>query len=214
MIITVVGGTGFVGSGILLELSQFDDFELFSISRSGAPINHDALADVHWVKGDVTQPGDWQAAIAKSDWVIDCVGILFPNPLAKTSYWQNSILPAESLINLIHRQNLVPNHSTDTRFLFISANYAPFFMAAYIRAKLEVEKDMANLLPDKSIAIYPGVITDKHKPLTRLLRGLTQAATLSTYFKRLRFIPRETVAQEVVKVLVGEGSSLTERIGE
>ncbi|MCT3400760.1 NAD-dependent epimerase/dehydratase family protein [Lentilactobacillus hilgardii] len=212
MIITVVGGSGFVGSGMLKELSQFDDFELYSISRSGRPDKQVTLPNVKWLKGDVSQPGDWERIIAKSDWVIDCVGILFPNPLTKTSHWKNSIQPAESLINTIHRQNIASDNPEKTHFLFVSANYGPFFMAPYIKAKLEVEKDMARLLPKNSIVVYPGIVTDSSKPTTRLLENLAKALTLSLYFKRLRFVSRDVIAQETVRILTGETSFLTERV--
>ncbi|MFD1126022.1 NAD-dependent epimerase/dehydratase family protein [Lentilactobacillus raoultii] len=212
MIITVVGGNGYVGSGLLLELSQFADFQLFSISRSGQPARSSMLKNVHWIKGDVTQSGDWEAIIAKSDWVIDCVGILLPNPIKQTTYWKNSVQPAKTLINLIHRQNLAADKTPNTHFLFVSANYAPSLMKNYLKAKLEVEKDMAELLPKNSVAIYPGIITDQSKPLVKLFKAIAKVTTLSPYFKRLRFIPRTAVAQETVRILTGEDSFLTSRI--
>lgn len=85
-------------------------------------------------------------------------------------------------------------------------------MAPYIKAKLEVEKDMARLLPKNSIVVYPGIVTDSSKPTTRLLENLAKALTLSLYFKRLKFVSRDVIAQETVRILTGENSFLTERV--
>ncbi len=209
MIITVVGGNGFVGSGILEALTQLADTTLYSISRSGYPAKALITSQVNWIKGDVTQPGNWEKIINKSDWVIDCVGLLVPNPIKGTTYWRNSILPAKSLIQAVHKHNTDNQTEHPTKFLFVSANYAPPLLHRYMVAKHEVERALATYLPNDTVVIYPGIITDPSKPFTNVLRSLAHALTLSTYYHQIRFVERRVVAAEVRRIIQGEESWLT-----
>ena len=74
MKIAVVGGTGLVGQGILLELSKDTTLELHSISRNGKRPN--SIAGVNYHSFDLAHDTSWHSLLQTSDWVIDCVGIL------------------------------------------------------------------------------------------------------------------------------------------
>lgn len=77
--IIVVGGTGFVGQGILSVLNN-KDFELHSLSRHQF-IPTDTTDQVTYHAADLNKPGEWQDLLREADWVVDAVGILLPNLL-------------------------------------------------------------------------------------------------------------------------------------
>ena len=104
MKITVVGGTGLVGQGILLELSKDTTLELHSISRNGKRPN--SIADVNYHSFDLAHDTSWHSLLQTSDWVIDCVGILFPNKSKNQTYANSSIEPAKLIIDNIINSDL------------------------------------------------------------------------------------------------------------
>src|SRR5699024_12804276 len=96
MKITIMGGTGYIGQGILSALAQDRyNYELTSLSRSGAK-NHTNLVDpVNYLAVDLTKTGHWQTVIDSSDVVVDCVGIFLPSKLNNTTYQKNRIDPSK-----------------------------------------------------------------------------------------------------------------------
>ena len=84
MKITVVGGTGLVGQGILSELSKDKSLDLHSISRNGKRPN--SITGITYHSFDLAHDTNWHYLLQTSDWVIDCIGILFPNKSKNQTY--------------------------------------------------------------------------------------------------------------------------------
>ncbi|CAM3146908.1 NAD-dependent epimerase/dehydratase family protein [Leuconostoc rapi] len=199
--IVIVGGTGFVGQGLIKHLSS-KLFDVHSISRHAfSPANQDATT-YHAV--DLSDPTQWRTIVSDADWVIDAVGILFPNPLKHQSYQNNSVAPAKQIIDVLLEEKR-PN------FLFISANTGPFFMKPYLNAKSTVEQMAAAKLAQRAFMVYPGIIFD-HARLSSYLPGLmVYKLRRIPYFNHLRSIPRSLFATEVEQILLGKTSELSHR---
>lgn len=202
--IVVLGGTGFVGSGILQELSKNPSYTLTSISKTGGdPQKH--LSGVHYEAANLTKKGAWQTEIAKADWVIDCVGILRPSRKKKTSYEQNSLLPALQAIDAIK--------DSKTSFLFINANAAP--IPEYMAFKHAVADYANQQLGSRAHNVYPGLVYGPERKSTywlgRTLNWLINSAHL-TFLKSYRPISRTALRNEVVRIIKGEPSKLSRRM--
>lgn len=192
----IAGGTGFVGQGIISALSP-EKYDIHVLTRrmlTGA----DNAVTYHQVDYRVTE--QLLAVIGDADWVINVIGILLPNPIKHQTYANSSVLPAKFLIDAVR---VCP----DVKFMFVSANYAPFFMAPYMRAKREVEAYMALRLPQRETALYPGVIYDRKRQISyyvgRILASLPA--------ERLRPIKLVDLATEVTRILDGHKSDLEKR---
>jgi nucleoside-diphosphate-sugar epimerase len=206
MIITVVGGTGLVGQGIFKELSQVANYELHSLSRHGKSKDN-LIEPVIYHAANLTEAGDWQELLRKSDWVIDAVGILFPSKSKGTTYEKNSVQPAKIIIDIIV--------NSENQCLFISANAGPFFMNDYMKAKKEVETYGQKRLKSRFVSVFPGIVYDASRKSSyfpaRLLKTLIKIPIFS-FLKTYRPIKRSEFAREIHKIIVGEVSSLTTRI--
>ncbi|RRG18386.1 NAD-dependent epimerase/dehydratase family protein [Weissella viridescens] len=202
--IIVLGGTGFVGTGILKQLSKNPNYTLTSISKTGGdPQKH--LAGVHYEAANLTQKGTWQAEIAKADWVIDCVGILRPSRKKHTSYEQNSLLPALQAIDAIK--------DSQTDFLFINANTAP--IPEYMAFKHAVADYADQQLGSRAYNVYPGLVYGPERKSTywlgKTLAWLIHSAHL-TFLKGYRPITQQALAISVEKVVTHTPTPLTHRI--
>ncbi|WP_270621777.1 NAD-dependent epimerase/dehydratase family protein [Weissella viridescens] len=202
--IVVLGGTGFVGSGILQELSKNPSYTLTSISKTGGnPQKH--LTKVHYEAANLTKKGAWQTEIAKADWVIDCVGILRPSRKKKTSYEQNSLLPALQAIDAIK--------DSKTSFLFINANAAP--IPEYMAFKHAVADYADQQLGSRAHNVYPGLVYGPERKSTywlgRTLNFLINQCHL-TILKQYRPVTQGDLASAVDQVLKHENTPLTHRI--
>ena len=207
IVVTVVGGTGLVGQGILAELVTLGAYELHSISRKGRT-SESQVDQVTYHAYDLNQSGDWEGLLQRSDWVIDCVGILLANKSKGITYENASVLPAKQLITAIEQDS-------QTRFLFISANASPWFLKDYIDAKKRVEDYGQQKLQERFFALYPGLIFDKTRLSNYypglLLRFLTQYPIFKS-LKKYRPISRQQFAREVSQVLQGHPSDFLKRI--
>lgn len=199
--IVIVGGTGFIGQGLVKNLPP-DLFEIHSLSRhSFMPSKNDSTI-YHAV--DLEKPEQWQGIIADADWVIDAVGILFPNPLKHQTYHKNSVKPAKQLIAILKQE-------TQPKFLFISANTGPFFMKPYLKAKLTVETLAKTQLGSRAFIVYPGIVFDKDRRSSYLLGILIKKCRHLSYFDHLRSISRLEFATEIEQILLGFPSHLLKR---
>ncbi|MBS1008529.1 NAD-dependent epimerase/dehydratase family protein [Leuconostoc suionicum] len=203
--IIVVGGTGFVGQGILSDLNN-KGFELHSLSRHQFSPT-DATDQVTYHATDLNEPGEWQDLLREADWVIDAVGILLPNPFKHINYQNSSVQPAQRLLDV-----LATTHQT--KFLFVSANATPFFLNAYLRAKLTVEHSAKALLNDRAYNVYPGIIYDKsriYSYIPAIILVTLQHIPGLKFLQRYRPISRKTFAIEVENILNGKESALLKR---
>ena len=203
--IIVVGGTGFVGQGILSVLNN-KDFELHSLSRHQF-IPNDATDQVTYHAADLNKPGEWQDLLREADWVVDAVGILLPNPFKHINYQNSSVQPAQRLLDV-----LATTHQT--KFLFVSANATPFFLNAYLRAKLTVEHSAKALLNDRAYNVYPGIVYDKsriYSYIPAIILVTLQRIPGLKFLQRYRPVRRKTFAIEVENILNGKESALLKR---
>lgn len=203
--IIVVGGTGFVGQGILSALNN-KGFELHSLSRHQfRPTN--VTDQVTYHVADLNKAGEWQDLLKEADWVVDAVGILLPNPFKHINYQNSSVQPAQRLLDV-----LATTHQT--KFLFVSANATPFFLNAYLRAKLSVEHSAKALLNDRAYNVYPGIVYDKsriYSYIPAIILVTLQHIPGLKFLQRYRPISRKTFAIEVENILNGKESALLKR---
>ena len=203
--IIVVGGTGFVGQGILSALNN-KDFELHSLSRHQF-IPTEATDQVTYHAADLNKPGEWQDLLREADWVVDAVGILLPNPFKHINYQNSSVQPAQRLLDV-----LATTHQT--KFLFVSANATPFFLNAYLQAKLTVEHSAKALLNDRAYNVYPGIVYDKsriYSYIPAIILVTLQRIPGLKFLQRYRPVRRKTFAIEVENILNGKESALLKR---
>lgn len=199
--VVIVGGTGFVGQGFINNFSS-DLFELHSLSRHAFVSDKDDTTIYHAVNLD--KPEQWQAIVADADWVIDAVGILFPNPLKQQTYQRNSVTPAKQLIAILQIE-------TKPKFLFVSANTGPFFMKPYLKAKLTVEALAKTTLGQRAFMVYPGIIFDKDRQSSYFPGVMIKKYDRFSYFNHLRAISRSEFSAEVEQILLGNASPLLKR---
>lgn len=203
--IIVVGGTGFAGQGILSALNN-KDFELHSLSRHQFGPT-DATDQVTCHAADLNKPGEWQDLLREADWVVDAVGILLPNPFKHINYQNSSVQPAQRLLDV-----LATTHQT--KFLFVSANATPFFLNAYLQAKLTVEHSAKALLNDRAYNVYPGIVYDKsriYSYIPAIILVTLQRIPGLKFLQRYRPVSRKTFAIEVENILNGKESALLKR---
>lgn len=79
--VVIAGGTGFVGQGIIQQLDP-TQYDVPSLSRHIYHPHTNDKTTYHVV--DLSDTPSVLAIIQDADWVIDAVGILFPNPIKKT----------------------------------------------------------------------------------------------------------------------------------
>ncbi len=76
--VVIAGGTGFVGQGIIQQLDP-TQYDVHSLSRHVYHPHTNDKTTYHVV--DLSDTPSVLAIIQDADWVIDAVGILFPNPI-------------------------------------------------------------------------------------------------------------------------------------
>ena len=193
MKVVIVGGTGFVGQGILQVLVKDKTLELYSLSRGGERFR--SVAGVTYQQVDLQRTGAWQVLLKEADWVIDCVGILWPDRKRQLNYQNASIKPAKQIITTIK--------TSETKFLFISANAGP---PAYLKAKRIVEKYARQVLGKRAYVVYPGLIYDRTKKSTYYLGKILHVITFLPGLKKYQPVERKILAQAIEKILQGKTS--------
>ena len=194
--IVIAGGTGLVGQGIISALSP-EKYDIHVLTRRTVTGDNNSVT-YHQV--DYREPEQLLAVIGAAEWVIDVIGILLPNPIKHQTYANSSVLPAEFLIDAVRA-------CPEVKFMFVSANYAPFFMAPYMRAKQEVENYMALRLPQRATTLYPGIIYDRKRQMSYYVGRIWSKLPA----KRLRPITLADLAKEVTHILDGQNSGLEKR---
>lgn len=205
MKITVVGGTGLVGQSILTELKRHPEYELHSLSRTGR--RQTSIPGVTYHVANLLADTSWQQLIETSDWVIDCVGILFENRRKQITYQTSSVLPAKKLIDTLA--------NTSANFLYVSANYAPFFLKDYLATKKEVELYAYNHLGRRAVCVFPGIVYSK-KRLSNYYPARIIASLIRTghfnWLTKIRPISSQAFAHEILRIITGLPSPLRKRI--
>ncbi len=74
MKVVIVGGTGFVGQGILQVLVKDKTLELYSLSRGGK--RPDSVAGVTYQRVDLERPNAWQTLLKEADIKMPALNLL------------------------------------------------------------------------------------------------------------------------------------------
>ena len=149
--VVIAGGTGFVGQGIIQQLDP-TQYDVHSLSRHVYHPHANDKTTYHVV--DLSNTPSVLAIIQDADWVIDAVGILFPNPIKKQNYQNSSYAPAKYLIDALIS-------APRAKLLFISANGGPFFMAPYLKAKEPSRRVCTPFYPNARIWFIQGLFLTK-----------------------------------------------------
>lgn len=205
MKITVAGGTGLVGQSILTELRHHPEYELHSLSRTGR--RPTSIPGVTYHAVNLLADTLWQQLIETSDWVIDCVGILFENRRKQITYQTSSVLPAKKLIDTLA--------NTSGNFLYVSANYAPFFLKDYLATKKEVELYAYSRLGQRAVCVFPGIVYSKKRLSNyypaRIIANLIRTRCFN-WLTKIRPISSQAFAHEILNIITGLPSPLRKRI--
>ncbi|MFT9273014.1 MULTISPECIES: NAD(P)H-binding protein [Liquorilactobacillus] len=207
--VVILGGSGFVGRGLLAELANDQRFAITSLSRSGgnAELRH-KFPQVTWLQANLQEPTvDWISQVVQADWIIDLIGFLFAKN--RKTYRQLTITPLQPLIQQLQATG-------QTRFIFVSANKAPFFLKNYVTVKKEMEQILREKLGQRTVLLYPGLIYDKDRYsnwlLAQVLLKLGKIPGLQQPINTWRIISRQMFSRQIRQVLLGKSSYLEKRI--
>ncbi|MGX7194486.1 NAD(P)H-binding protein [Enterococcus moraviensis] len=209
MNITIFGGSGFIGQKLSEELTN-NGHNVTSISRKGKPTDlSDPWAEkVHWFRSDILNDTLWHNAINEADWVIDTIGILFEQPKKGITYERFILTPVQLILEYLKVNN------PSAKFLFISANSAPFPLRKYMDAKLQAEQ-LIKESTQPHVIIYPSLVVDKKRYFSVIsglgLTTLQHIPGLRKLVKRYHPISRAQLAVELSNIIKGNTSPYTQR---
>ncbi|WP_010581176.1 NAD-dependent epimerase/dehydratase family protein [Liquorilactobacillus vini] len=206
--IVLLGGSGFVGQGILEQLAKDPQFGITSISRSGGSLQlKEKFPQVKWLRADLQkQTPKWVEILADQDWVVDLLGVL----LAKNqqAYQQLTIKPILPLVAAIKENRSV-------KMLFVSAQTAPRVLKNYLVTKRETEKILTEQLKTRAVFLYPSLIYHPQRQSTWILAQLLlfgqHLPLLGHYLAKWQPLSRQQFALEVKHVLLGGKSRLLQK---
>ncbi|MBM7543488.1 nucleoside-diphosphate-sugar epimerase [Weissella beninensis] len=210
MKIVIFGGSGFVGQGLTQHLAQDKNNEIIIISRY-AHTHNISNTNIRWFISDISNDFKWHDAISEADWVIDCIGILLPNPLKKQNYYTASTRPAQIIVNYLASLKM-----QQPQFIFVSAKKIPWFMYGYAKSKLTIERDIRDkLLVSKTTIIYPTIIYDKSRSysiwLANLIHLTRHIPWINQLTKDYQPINRSLLASQIATIMQKKASFLTTR---
>ncbi|WP_207694828.1 hypothetical protein DOK67_0000759 [Enterococcus sp. DIV0212c] len=209
MQITIFGGSGFIGQKLSEELINLGH-NVTCISRRGKPseLTTSWSQKVHWLRSDVLTDDHWHSAVQKADWVIDAIGILKENPSKNITYERFILEPVRIILAYLNTQE------TPAKFLFLSANSAPFPLRKYMDAKLQAEQ-LIKEQAEQSVIIYPSLVVDKKRFSSVIsaffINLLKKIPGLRKIVQGYDPISREVLAHEIANVIEGKPSPYTHR---
>lgn len=170
-IISVIGGSGYLGLNILKEASKLKNITLYSVSRSGKPADMTVSDKINWVKGDALQPNKFEDILKESDIIIHTVGTLidtsvtkFAKPGENGTYEQ---LNFESAKHIGDKLNELSDPARKKKIIYISASRAPPLLERYITTKRKAEEHISKLPNLTYTILRPGyIISVKERPIT------------------------------------------------
>lgn len=206
--VILLGGSGFVGQGVLDQLAFDPHFEILSISRSGGtPILKKRYPRCHWLKIDLQkQSVDWDQLLDQADWIVDLLGVLLAKD--QKTYQKLTLIPLLPLVAAVKR-------SQQTKLLFVSAKTAPKALKNYLSVKRQTEQLLKRKLGSRAVILYPSLIYQQQRKSTWILAHLLlfgqRIPPVAKYFKKWQPISRERFCQEVKKILLGADSWLEQQ---
>lgn len=169
-IITVLGGTGYVGKACVKKLLAYDSLcRVNLISRSGK-IDLDKRFDkteierINVVKADALNPTTFKNELLESDSIIHSIGALLTlkKPESEHSYDSKNRKTAVYAGELIEKEY---NGDKKKNFIYISAQRglpfpSSFLFGGYIQTKIQAENQLLQLSKLNTYILRPGLITD------------------------------------------------------
>jgi uncharacterized protein YbjT (DUF2867 family) len=165
--ISILGGTGYVGRRIILELLQRGgkNMKIYSVSRRGSEVTN-KVSDirVEYIKGDGLYPSTFEEVIKASDGIVHSVGVLFSSQKdeEKGSY---NMVNKETCLRVASLANTFSTPQSKKNLVFVSASKGmPFplgkIYSGYFQAKIECEEGLKKLENLNSVILKAGFIKD------------------------------------------------------
>ncbi|MGM0219236.1 NAD-dependent epimerase/dehydratase family protein [Enterococcus sp. AZ126] len=209
MQITIFGGSGFIGKKLSEELIM-RGHSVTCVSRSGKPIDLTTAwaQKVHWLRSDILTDKNWHPAAKEADWIIDAIGILKEIPSKNITYERFILKPVQIILTYLDTQE------NPAKFLFLSANSAPFPLRKYMDAKLQAEQSI-KAQTEQNVIFYPSLVMDKKRYSSiiggQLIQGFKKIPGLRKLVKGYDPLSREQLAIEIANVIEGQSSRFTKR---
>lgn len=170
-IVTVLGGTGFVGKQCIYRLLKTTDSLIISISRSGKldfsgykDLTSEEKERVTNLKGTALNQSDVVESLEKSSAVIHSIGTLISTAPKEDPRSYNKLIYETTKIasDVLKRRN----SGDKVNFVYISAERGlPFPLSiafgGYIESKRKAEKELLSNDKINAYILRPGVIVDK-----------------------------------------------------
>jgi len=161
-VLTVVGGSGYVGSNITKQAVALGA-KVYSINRSGRPaIESPWTSQVNWVKGDAMNTKPYEDVLKESDAVIHTVGTLIDTSITKGrpsgevgTYEHMNRETAKSIGNALNELK------SNKKIVYISGEKAPPLIQRYITTKREAEDYLFKLENLRVTVLRPGFIYNR-----------------------------------------------------
>lgn len=195
MRVFVTGGTGFVGSEVLRQLTAAGH-QVRALVREGSEEKLAAEVEVH--NGDVTAPDSFAGALAECDAVIHLVGIIREFPDKGITFQKLHVASTRHLLTAAREQGV-------KRYLHMSANGArPDAEARYHQTKWAAEELVRSSPLDWTI-LRPSLIFGPNGEfvdmLAELIRKLPVVPVIGKGRYKMQPVAREQVAATFVKAL-------------
>lgn len=196
--IIIFGGSGFLGQA-LIKAALRKQFKVVSISRSGKPLSDEPWVDqVEWLSADVFELKSWATVIQSTDYVIDSIGILFEKKTKEVTY-EKFHYQAAKLISEVTRKNKACG------LVYISAAIGVPFFSGYLTQKVRAEKIVCKNFPS-AIIIKPNFMYGEQRTgtvmMAKLICAMKKIPLINSFFKELKPEKVDTVANEVIQLLI------------
>lgn len=221
----IIGGNGFVGTGIKKVALKLPNIKIITVQRSQIP-EKDQNPKIKYITGDALKPEKFKNEIEQSDIIIHTIGTLidtsitrFKKPGEKGTYEEINFLTAKKIGDFT---NSLKNKKR--RFIYLSANQVPFLIKRYLENKIKAENYLANLDNLNFASVKPGLIYGWKRAITIPVGYLVHLVNFLyyytfgkidhfAYFKFLKYlnpypaIDLEDLAKAILELGVGEHSN-------
>jgi uncharacterized protein YbjT (DUF2867 family) len=219
MRVFLTGGTGYVGSAILEELSNAGHDAVCLVRDSGrlAPAQTEAFGGggrIMAVKGDLLEPETYREALTDCDAVIHLVGIIRERPSKGATFERVHTEGTKALLEACARAGF--GRGGDRRFIHMSALGAgPASTTGYFKTKWQAEQAVRHSgIPH--VIFRPSVIFGAKDEFVNMLNGLVRlplTPVIGDGEYRLQPISLRTVSEAFVKALTFEPVNRTFDMG-
>lgn len=163
-IVTVFGGTGFIGRRIIKKLlEQTPNIKIYSISNNPGYHHLDQDKRTEYLKGNALQPEQFKDILEKSDAIVHSIGKLLTN---NQEYMKINYETCIRIAEVANNNNYHNNDNLKKIFVYISAERGLSFplnipFSGYIESKRKAEKELISRFKNiKPIILRPGMVYD------------------------------------------------------